>query len=380
MDSFDPYQEWLGIPSQMRPLNHYILIGIRIFESDPREIRKAYDARVKLLKTFQSGPRGEISAQLISKIGKAKRDLSDPERKSKYDISLKKILKDRQRELERSQEELEGESEQAHQSPAGSEPSESFIVVDAQRSETQIPQTQRSDAVTAIPTTSSVQPQRLAKSKFDISSDEDQEDGESEVLSPFSLLTDIRYLVGLLALSVVIMTATVKLFGSGGVEVAETPADSQPQNSAPVEKVESPPKPLDLLARVKQADDGSFELPIAKGSLTGTDINLGSNGITGWSLGDEAVWMLVVNDRRDGYFNCRITYQANQESAFEIQLGNRKPRPFTIYPHDKDFEEQFIVRLGAAKKDSNEQLLRIKSTQTRAHEVQIKRIRLIPNR
>ena len=103
MASFDPYQQWLGIPSQMRPLNHYILLGLRIFEADSQKISTAYEAKMELLKTVQAGPRGELAHQVISEIGLAKRDLMDPDRKSKYDIQLKKLLHNRQLELEHAQ-------------------------------------------------------------------------------------------------------------------------------------------------------------------------------------------------------------------------------------------------------------------------------------
>ena len=44
MDSFDPYQDWFGIPSQLRPLNHYVLLGIRVFEDDPEKIQAAFES------------------------------------------------------------------------------------------------------------------------------------------------------------------------------------------------------------------------------------------------------------------------------------------------------------------------------------------------
>ena len=68
MASFDPYQQWLGIPSQMRPLNHYILLGLRIFEVDSQKVTAAYEARMELLSTVQAGPRGVLAHQVLSLI------------------------------------------------------------------------------------------------------------------------------------------------------------------------------------------------------------------------------------------------------------------------------------------------------------------------
>ena len=52
MDSFDPYQQWLGIPTQLRPLNHYILLGVKIYENNPERIALGYEARMELLNNF----------------------------------------------------------------------------------------------------------------------------------------------------------------------------------------------------------------------------------------------------------------------------------------------------------------------------------------
>ena len=37
-EKFDPYYRWLGIPAKEQPPNHYRLLGIELFESDPQLI------------------------------------------------------------------------------------------------------------------------------------------------------------------------------------------------------------------------------------------------------------------------------------------------------------------------------------------------------
>ena len=32
---FDPYRKWLGIPPKDQPPNHYRLLGLELFETDP---------------------------------------------------------------------------------------------------------------------------------------------------------------------------------------------------------------------------------------------------------------------------------------------------------------------------------------------------------
>jgi hypothetical protein len=39
--AFDPYHRWLGIPPKRQPANHYRLLGLELFETDPEVIRDA---------------------------------------------------------------------------------------------------------------------------------------------------------------------------------------------------------------------------------------------------------------------------------------------------------------------------------------------------
>ena len=376
MDSFDPYQQWLGIPSQLRPLNHYMLLGVRIYEADPNKIAAAYDTRMKLLKELQSGPRGELSQQLIAKVGKAKRDLLDPNRKAKYDSTLKKQLKVRQRQLDQAQEEsLEAQPERAEQdlpaqtqTPAG----ETFPVSTAAGNlDSSVPKLRISE------TSPSPAPYQTEAATGD------HTDQADEVLSPFWFLKDVRYLMGLLALSVVIMTATVKLLSPNRDQVSHalpaSPKSAARQSDQAVSGIGVSGEMIAAQPKIQQAADGTFELPLERGLLDGAEVKFDEQVITNWGLGDQAAWMLNVTDSRKGYFNCKITYQAKSECRFEVRLGNRKPRPFTLYPHEADFEEEFIVRLAKAKKASNEQAFRLTAVDP-ASEVKIKRIVLVPNR
>src|SRR3569623_1431568 len=46
MDSFDPYQQWLGISRREQPPNRYRLIGVGVFEFDPEVIRESADRQI----------------------------------------------------------------------------------------------------------------------------------------------------------------------------------------------------------------------------------------------------------------------------------------------------------------------------------------------
>ena len=362
MDSFDPYLSWLGIPSQLRPLNHYLLLGVKIYENDPEKIALAYETRMVLLKQFQSGPRGEISQQLITQVGKAKRDLLDPDRRARYDSGLKKQLEVRQYQLDQTKDETLAAppGKAAQDLPAQS--SDSFLgAVEVGNSDISIPNEQ---VFRSLPS-------------------EDADDLD-EAASSFWFLRDVRYLVGLLALSVLAMTATVKILApkrqqaeQAGAALPASPdsIEAHPQiipNAVPA----NDPKPS--LQIIQQAADGTFELAPERAYFDG-DLKSSPEGISNWSISDQVAWTLDVIDPRTGFFNCKITYQAKSECGFEVQLGDRKPRQFTLYPHEEDFEEEFIIRLARTKSTSTQQTLRLTAKES-ASGVQIKRILLVPNR
>jgi len=86
---FDPYHKWLGIPPQDQPPNHYRLLGVGLFEADGDVIEGAADQRAAHLRTFQSGPNGRLSQQLLNEVSKARIVLLDPQKRTGYDQQLK---------------------------------------------------------------------------------------------------------------------------------------------------------------------------------------------------------------------------------------------------------------------------------------------------
>ena len=90
--AFDPYLKWLGIRAKDQPPNHYRLLGIEVFEPDPDVIANAADARMMLIKTFQSGKHSELSQKLLNEVAAAKVCLLRPERKEEYDRQLREDL------------------------------------------------------------------------------------------------------------------------------------------------------------------------------------------------------------------------------------------------------------------------------------------------
>lgn len=87
-EAFDPYHRWLGIRDPQRPVNHYRLLGLDLYESDPEVIAFAADRQMSHVRTFSSGPHSELSQQLLNEIAAAKVCLLDPRRRAAYDQQL----------------------------------------------------------------------------------------------------------------------------------------------------------------------------------------------------------------------------------------------------------------------------------------------------
>ncbi len=88
--TFDPYQEWLGVPPSQQPADHYRLLDIPRFESDASKIRAAADQRMQYVRTFQTGRRARESQTLLNVLAEAKTCLLNPSSKATYDASLKR--------------------------------------------------------------------------------------------------------------------------------------------------------------------------------------------------------------------------------------------------------------------------------------------------
>lgn len=86
---FDPLYVWLGIPPEEQPPDHYRLLGVRQFESNPEVIDSAADRQMAHLRKFQEGDRGELAKQLLNEVAAARVCLLDAKKKSKYDEQLK---------------------------------------------------------------------------------------------------------------------------------------------------------------------------------------------------------------------------------------------------------------------------------------------------
>jgi len=85
---FDPYEQWLDIPREEQPADHYRLLGLARFETDRGRIAAAADERMTQVRTFQTGPRGAYTQKLLNELAAARVTLLDSASKAAYDGQL----------------------------------------------------------------------------------------------------------------------------------------------------------------------------------------------------------------------------------------------------------------------------------------------------
>ena len=89
---FDPYYTWLAIPPEEQPPDHYRLMGLRPFEDNLDVIQNAADRQMAHVRSFQTGPNGEISQRLLNEMSRARVCLLSKHRKSSYDHHLRLVM------------------------------------------------------------------------------------------------------------------------------------------------------------------------------------------------------------------------------------------------------------------------------------------------
>ena len=90
---FDPYEKWFEIPQEERPVNHFLLLGIKLYESNLKVIRAAGEKRVEFLQDVSSGRHVEAAQKCLNEVAKAVLCLTNPTKKLVYDRQLKNASK-----------------------------------------------------------------------------------------------------------------------------------------------------------------------------------------------------------------------------------------------------------------------------------------------
>lgn len=89
MGKFDPLHKWLGIAPHEQPPDHYRLLGLTRFESDPDVIDSAADRQLSFLHGMINGRHGKHAEELSNQVSAARLCLLKPERREAYEASLR---------------------------------------------------------------------------------------------------------------------------------------------------------------------------------------------------------------------------------------------------------------------------------------------------
>ena len=89
---FDPYHEWLGIPPEEQPANHYRLLGLELFEEDRDVIESVSLEQIAHIRTFAIGANSEQSQLLLNELSAARLTLLNAVQKADYDQELRQQL------------------------------------------------------------------------------------------------------------------------------------------------------------------------------------------------------------------------------------------------------------------------------------------------
>lgn len=88
-DMFDPYREWLGVDDSHRPPNHYVLLGLPLFEHDREKIWNTSMGLMASVLEHDPGPHCEAARRIFDELEQARDCLCSPLEKQAYDARLR---------------------------------------------------------------------------------------------------------------------------------------------------------------------------------------------------------------------------------------------------------------------------------------------------
>lgn len=86
--TLDVYRDWLKISEAARPLNHYQLLRLKVFEDNTAKVREHYRAMNAHVRKYAAGEFATQSQELLNELARAMLCLTDASRKGEYDASL----------------------------------------------------------------------------------------------------------------------------------------------------------------------------------------------------------------------------------------------------------------------------------------------------
>lgn len=91
-EKFDPYLKWLGIRNAQRPVNHYRILGLEPFESDPEVIESAASRQLNHIADFRKSDFPDACELLLLELDAARRCLLNAKTKAAYDLRLRETV------------------------------------------------------------------------------------------------------------------------------------------------------------------------------------------------------------------------------------------------------------------------------------------------
>jgi hypothetical protein len=266
VESFDPFRDWLEIEPHEHPVDHYRLLGIRRFESNPEMIEAAADERMNRIRSYQTGPRGRLTQPILNAISKARLCLLDRQKRADYDHQLQGLD-------QLTQEGDEGE-------------------VTAEQS---------AEISLAI--------KDLHWTINDLG---------------------IRRRSRLPWISAVVVMVMVEAIGIGLWIRQRSNSDAEVEQEEPLPVVEEPPAKEDGLVVVGQEATGEVNLSVSVAEVKGENMQLdiARQQVHGWKTADDWVrWRFHVVDGL-GSFLLKVEYAAEEQSGggeFSVQLDDQDP-------------------------------------------------------
>ena len=291
-DSFDPYQQWLGIQPHEHPVDHYRLLGLPRYCSDQELIRSATDGRMGYVRTFQTGRHAAHTQQLLNKLSAAKLCLLDPHTRATYNAVLEGQMS----------------AEPQPAAAAGLPPASDRPAVRMVKQSVQLPHVTDSEPATG----DGGKPGPYGPST-------EQHHGRQRA-RPWHL----GVVAGGLFLAVALIWGFSQIVSQSVSSTADPPSHGH-ENSL----LEENP-PVDQTVLIHQESNGVINLPAAVATTRGPYIEVATRGgelvLVHWeSIADSATWDFhVVSLPRQGIFKVEITYAGDEDadgSRFTLAVG-----------------------------------------------------------
>ena len=294
---FDPYNQWLGIPRDQQPADHYRLLGLARFESDRHKIETAADERMSLVRKHQTGPRGLVTQPLLNELAAARNCLLSDDSRRAYDEKLRT----------------------SHPAPMAK-----VVPVQAPLEEPPIVISASADELETAPE-DELQPESPT--------------GNSLALSFLGMaaaviaVAGITYGIGRLIMNARTQPRPQPLVSKKSDNPA-TSAESNPSDKPNDDRTSLPPSAGVVVMQEASRD---VHLTAATAALAG-NVQLtptgGDETLSGWSAaGDSAAWRFKL--QRPGFFRMELRYGATDEAGgreLTVTIDDRPAKSWTVLP------------------------------------------------